>query len=86
VQAMNCRARRRKRLTAIVNLQGTPGKNVTVGLGQRVDSCLRCSDVALVTHRGPEAFSCRFGAVIVLDGCLPDETDRVLIGFPVRSC
>jgi hypothetical protein len=53
--------------------------------GQRVDCCPVCSDVALTTHRWPEAFSCRCGAVIVLDAWLPDERERVLIRFPIRS-
>jgi hypothetical protein len=53
--------------------------------GQRVDSCPVCSHIDLTTHSWPEAFSCRCGAVIVLDRWLPDDRERVLIRFPVRS-
>jgi len=53
--------------------------------GQRVDSCPVCSHADLTTHRWPEAFSCRCGAVIVLDRWLPDDREQVLIRFPVRS-
>jgi hypothetical protein len=53
--------------------------------GQRVDYCPVCSHVALTTHRWPEAFSCRCGAVIVFDCWLPDDRERVLIRFPISS-
>jgi hypothetical protein len=53
--------------------------------GQRIDCCPVCSNVALTTHRWPEAFSCRCGAVIVFDCWLPDDRERVLIRFPIRS-
>jgi hypothetical protein len=49
--------------------------------GQRVDSCPVCSHVELTTHRWPEAFSCKCGAVIVLDLWLPDGQERGLIRF-----
>jgi hypothetical protein len=53
--------------------------------GQRVELCPLCSDVVLTTHQWPEAFSCCCGTVIVLDRWLPDDTERVLIKFPVCS-
>jgi hypothetical protein len=53
--------------------------------GQRVDHCPVCSRIDLTTHSWPEAFSCRCGAVIVLDRWSPDDSERVLIRFPVRS-
>jgi hypothetical protein len=52
--------------------------------GQRVDSCPVCSNVDLTTHRWPEAFSCKCGAVIVLDVWLPDGQERWLIRFPTN--
>lgn len=52
--------------------------------GQRVDSCPVCSHVELTTHRWPEAFSCKCGAVIVLDVWLPDGQERGLIRFPTN--
>jgi hypothetical protein len=52
--------------------------------GQRVDSCPVCSHVDLTTHRWPEAFSCKCGAVIVLDVWLPDGQERGLIRFPTN--
>lgn len=54
--------------------------------GQRVESCPVCSHAELVAHRWPETFSCSCGAVIVLDRWLPDDRERVLMQFPVRSC
>ena len=53
--------------------------------GQRIECCPVCSHVELTTHSWPEAFSCNCGAVIVLDRWLPDDRERVLIRFPVRS-
>jgi hypothetical protein len=53
--------------------------------GQRVELCPLCSDVVLTAHQWPEAFSCCCGTVIVLDRWLPDDRERVLIRFPVRS-
>jgi hypothetical protein len=52
--------------------------------GQRVDSCPVCSQVELSTHRWPEAFSCKCGAVIVMDVWLPDGQERGLIRFPTN--
>jgi hypothetical protein len=56
-----------------------------VRYGQRIECCPVCSHVALTTHRWPEAFSCRCEAVIILDKWLPDDRERALIRFPVRS-
>lgn len=56
-----------------------------VRYGQRVGHCPLCSDLALTTHRWPEAFSCNCGAVIVFDRWLPDDRERVLIKFSVCS-
>ena len=53
--------------------------------GQQVERCPVCSHVTLKAHCWPEVFSCRCSAVIVLDRWLPDDRERVLIRFPVRS-
>ena len=55
-----------------------------VKFGQKVDACPVCSTVTLTTRSWPETFSCRCGAVVVLDRWLPDDTERALITFPVN--
>jgi hypothetical protein len=53
--------------------------------GQRIECCPVCSHVELTAHCWPEVFSCHCGALIVVDRWLPDDRERVLIRFPVRS-
>ncbi len=55
-----------------------------VKFGQKVDACPVCSTVTLATRSWPETFSCRCGAVVVLDRWLPDHQERALITFPVN--
>jgi hypothetical protein len=54
-----------------------------VKFGTQVQKCPVCSTVELKTRCWPGAFSCRCGAVIVLDVWLPDGKERALIQFPV---
>jgi hypothetical protein len=56
-----------------------------VRYGQQVERCPVCSHVTLKAHCWPEAFSCCCGAVIVLDMWLPENRERILMRFPVRS-
>ena len=57
---------------------------LVVKFGQRVDACPVCSTVTLTTRSWPVTFSCRCGAVVVLDRWLPDHQERALITFPVN--